>query len=104
MGVGCREEGFGWVGEAGAGLGREGWGLEERLWGEGGMQQPAGQFSTGNWWPQHRGGVVERGGRGLRRSEGILGSASRQCGLALGSFGLSSPLRTAPVGHHKRHI
>lgn len=49
-------------------------------------------------------GVVKRGGRGLRRSEEILGSASRQCGLAVCILGLSSPLRTAPVDHHKWHI
>lgn len=28
MGVDCREEGFGWVGEAEVGLGREEWGRE----------------------------------------------------------------------------
>lgn len=59
----------------------------------GGLQQPAGQFSTGNWWPQ-RGGVRQAwsGERwaGLKRVRGILGSASRQRGLSLGSLALVS--------------
>lgn len=54
--------GKGWVLAGKVGLGREGWVLVK--WSGRGMQQPAGQFSTGNWWPQHGGGVVERGGRG----------------------------------------
>lgn len=40
MGVDCGEEGSG--------------GSERRV--GGGLQQPAGQFSTGNWWPQRGGG------------------------------------------------
>lgn len=82
--------GFGWVGEEGGGE----------------LQQPAGQFSTGNWWPQRGvwgGRGVERGGRGLRGSEGFL--AVRLVSVVCPSAAWpSSPLRTAPVGHHKRQI
>lgn len=61
--------------------------------GWGGLQQPAGQFSTGNWWPQRGGGGRAWSGErwaGLKRVRGILGSASRQRGLSLGSSALVS--------------
>lgn len=75
-----------------------------------GSQQPAGQFSTGNWWPQHGGGeggrVVERerGGRGLRGSEGFLAVRLVSVVFVPRPLGPSSPLRTAPVGHQKGQI
>lgn len=91
MGVDCGEEGLG--------------GSERRVGGRRGccssLQDSLAPATGGhNVWG---GRGVERGGRGLRGSEGFL--AVRLVSVVCPSAAWpSSPLRTAPVGHHKRQI